>query len=109
MHRRAAGHVCRAKYVPKARLFYACFEHDCTGGSKDQTMSVYMVFPYMDHDLAGLLENERVKMLPSQIKLYMKQLLEGTEYLHMVYFSTLFFVSFLTHTFSCRIILSTAT
>ncbi|KAH9941132.1 Pkinase-domain-containing protein [Epithele typhae] len=45
-------------------------------------LSVYMVFPYMDHDLAGLLENERVKLTPSQIKLYMKQLLEGTEYMH---------------------------
>jgi serine/threonine protein kinase len=45
---------------------------------------VYMVFPYMDHDLAGLLENERVKLQPSHIKLYMKQLLEGTEYMHRV-------------------------
>ncbi|KAJ7791961.1 kinase-like domain-containing protein [Mycena olivaceomarginata] len=45
-------------------------------------VSVYMVFPYMDHDLAGLLENERVKLQPSHIKLYMKQLLEGTEYMH---------------------------
>ena len=43
-----------------------------------------MVFPYMDHDLAGLLENERVKLTPSQIKLYMKQLLEGTDYMHRV-------------------------
>ncbi|OCH84236.1 Pkinase-domain-containing protein [Obba rivulosa] len=49
---------------------------------KDAPLSVYMVFPYMDHDLAGLLENERVKLTPSQIKLYMKQLLEGTEYMH---------------------------
>ncbi|KAK7018986.1 kinase-like domain-containing protein [Favolaschia claudopus] len=47
-----------------------------------EALSVYMVFPYMDHDLAGLLENERVKLQPSQIKLYMKQLLEGTEYMH---------------------------
>lgn len=38
----------------------------------------------MDHDLAGLLENERVSLNPSQIKLYMKQLLEGTEYMHRV-------------------------
>ena len=45
-----------------------------------------MVFPYMDHDLAGLLENDRVKLQPSQIKLYMKQLLEGTEYMHRVRF-----------------------
>ncbi|KAI0698061.1 kinase-like domain-containing protein [Cerioporus squamosus] len=49
---------------------------------KEAPLSVYMVFPYMDHDLAGLLENERVKLTPSQIKLYMKQLLEGTEYMH---------------------------
>lgn len=49
-----------------------------------EPLSVYMVFPYMDHDLAGLLENERVVLTPSQIKLYMKQLLEGTEYMHRV-------------------------
>ncbi|KAL1690815.1 kinase-like domain-containing protein, partial [Schizophyllum commune] len=45
-------------------------------------LSVYMVFPYMDHDLAGLLENERAHLQPSHIKQYMKQLLEGTEYMH---------------------------
>lgn len=45
---------------------------------------MYMVFPYMDHDLAGLLENSRVTLAPSHIKLYMKQLLEGTEYMHKV-------------------------
>ncbi|KAG9311694.1 kinase-like domain-containing protein [Chiua virens] len=49
---------------------------------KESPLSVYMVFPYMDHDLAGLLENDRVKLQPSHIKLYMKQLLEGTEYMH---------------------------
>ncbi|KAH7882368.1 kinase-like domain-containing protein [Phlebopus sp. FC_14] len=51
-------------------------------GNGDTPLSVYMVFPYMDHDLAGLLENERVKLQPSHIKLYMKQLLEGTAYMH---------------------------
>jgi len=56
------------------------------GNGKDRPLSVYMVFPYMDHDLAGLLENDRVKLQPSQIKLYMKQLLEGTEYMHRVRF-----------------------
>ncbi|KIJ14604.1 hypothetical protein PAXINDRAFT_134877 [Paxillus involutus ATCC 200175] len=49
---------------------------------KASPLSVYMVFPYMDHDLAGLLENDRVKLQPSHIKLYMMQLLEGTEYMH---------------------------
>jgi len=53
-------------------------------GTAKDPLSVYMVFPYMDHDLAGLLENDRVKLQPSQIKLYMKQLLEGTEYMHRV-------------------------
>lgn len=63
------------------------------GRGKESPLSVYMVFPYMDHDLAGLLENERVKLSPSQIKLYMKQLLEGTEYMHRV---------LLVHRFSLR-------
>jgi len=58
------------------------------GNGKDRPLSVYMVFPYMDHDLAGLLENDRVKLQPSQIKLYMKQLLEGTEYMHRVRFQS---------------------
>ncbi|ORY55735.1 kinase-like domain-containing protein [Leucosporidium creatinivorum] len=43
----------------------------------------YMVFPYMDHDLAGLLENHQVRLVPAQIKQYAMQLLEGTRYLHL--------------------------
>jgi len=43
-----------------------------------------MVFPYMDHDLAGLLENPSVKLEVPEIKQYGKQLLEGTAYLHRV-------------------------
>jgi serine/threonine-protein kinase BUR1 len=43
-----------------------------------------MVFPYMDHDLSGLLENKAVQLAQSHIKLYMKQLLEGLEYMHEV-------------------------
>ncbi|KAI9305748.1 kinase-like domain-containing protein [Cunninghamella echinulata] len=44
--------------------------------------SIYMVFPYMDHDLAGLLDNPAVRLSTPQIKTYLKQLLEGTAYLH---------------------------
>ncbi|KAL7267220.1 serine/threonine protein kinase, CMGC, CDC2/CDK subfamily [Rhizina undulata] len=44
--------------------------------------TVYMVTPYMDHDLAGLLENPDVVFTEPQIKCYMLQLLEGTKYLH---------------------------
>lgn len=50
--------------------------------SRKERTSIYMVFPYMDHDLAGLLENPSVKLSVPQIKTYMKQLLEGTSYLH---------------------------
>lgn len=47
---------------------------------------IYMVFPYMDHDLAGLLDNPKVRLTQPQIKTYLKQLLEGTAYLHHVKF-----------------------
>lgn len=42
----------------------------------------YMVTPYMDHDLSGLLDNPDVHFTESHIKCYMLQLLEGTRYLH---------------------------
>lgn len=44
--------------------------------------SMFMVTPYMDHDLSGLLENPAVVFTEPQIKCYMKQLLEGCAYLH---------------------------
>lgn len=44
--------------------------------------SMFMVTPYMDHDLSGLLENPNVKFTEPQRKCYMKQLLEGCAYLH---------------------------
>ena len=43
----------------------------------------------MDHDLAGLLENSSVQLSQSHIKLYMKQLFEGVEYMHDVCTTTL--------------------
>ncbi|CAO3690952.1 unnamed protein product [Rhizopus stolonifer] len=49
---------------------------------KKEKGSIYMVFPYMDHDLAGLLDNPSVRLSQPQIKAYLKQLLEGTAYLH---------------------------
>ncbi|KAJ1913738.1 serine/threonine protein kinase, CMGC, CDC2/CDK sub [Mycoemilia scoparia] len=49
---------------------------------KSQQPSIYMVFPYMEHDLMGLIENKRVSLTIPHIKLYMQQLLEGTAYMH---------------------------
>ncbi|KAL6713084.1 serine/threonine protein kinase, CMGC, CDC2/CDK subfamily [Lecanora helva] len=43
---------------------------------------MYMVTPYMDHDLSGLLDNPGVHFSEPQIKCYMLQLLEGVAYLH---------------------------
>jgi serine/threonine protein kinase len=45
---------------------------------------MYMVTPYMDHDLSGLLENPDVHFTEPQIKCYMLQLLEGLRFLHNV-------------------------
>ena len=46
--------------------------------------SFYMVFPFMDHDLAGILDNQNIKLTLPQIKCYVKQLLEGLAHLHQV-------------------------
>ena len=45
---------------------------------------MYMITPYMEHDLSGLLENPAVHFTEPQIKCYMLQLLQGIEYLHAV-------------------------
>ncbi|KAL6507357.1 hypothetical protein OROGR_023552 [Orobanche gracilis] len=43
---------------------------------------VYLVFKYMEHDLAGLLSCPDIKFTESQIKCYMRQLLSGIEHCH---------------------------
>ncbi|KAG9138078.1 hypothetical protein Leryth_001328 [Lithospermum erythrorhizon] len=44
--------------------------------------SIYLVFEYMEHDVAGLLSCTDVKFNEPQIKCYMKQLLSGVEHCH---------------------------
>ncbi|CAD0049239.1 unnamed protein product [Aureobasidium pullulans] len=44
--------------------------------------TLYMVCPYMDHDLAGMTTNPDITFTEAQIKCYMLQLLEGLRYLH---------------------------
>ncbi|KAL3641481.1 hypothetical protein CASFOL_016449 [Castilleja foliolosa] len=44
--------------------------------------SLYLVFEYMEHDLAGLIASPRVKFTEPQIKCYMKQMLSGLEHCH---------------------------
>lgn len=45
---------------------------------------VFMVFPYMDHDMCGLLSNSDFKLSHSVAKLLMRQILEGMDYIHTV-------------------------
>lgn len=49
-------------------------------GKKRATL--YMVTPYMDHDLSGMTTNPDIHFTEAQIKCYMLQLLEGLRYLH---------------------------
>ncbi|KAL1533893.1 [pyruvate dehydrogenase (acetyl-transferring)] kinase [Salvia divinorum] len=44
--------------------------------------SLYLVFEYMKHDLARLLESAKFKFTEPQIKLYMQQILRGLEHSH---------------------------
>ncbi|ERN06520.1 probable serine/threonine-protein kinase At1g54610 [Amborella trichopoda] len=44
--------------------------------------SMYLVFEYMDHDLAGLSSCPDIIFSESQVKCYMKQLLSGLEHCH---------------------------
>ncbi|KUJ20198.1 Pkinase-domain-containing protein [Mollisia scopiformis] len=57
-------------------------EHHTKPTDKRKRAIMYMVTPYMDHDLSGLLENPTVKLQESHIKCYLLQLLEGLRYLH---------------------------
>ncbi len=57
----------------------------------DEISDILMVFPYMDHDLVGLLENQKVQLTVPVIKCYFKQVLAGLEYLHQVKFKIHFF------------------
>ncbi|TVY19083.1 Serine/threonine-protein kinase bur1, partial [Lachnellula arida] len=57
-------------------------EHHAKSTDKRKRAIMYMVTPYMDHDLSGLLENPNVKFTEPQIKCYLLQLLEGLRYLH---------------------------
>ena len=57
---------------------------DDKGKSGKKRATLYMVTPYMDHDLSGMLSNPDIRLSEPQIKCYMLQLLEGLRYLHDV-------------------------
>ncbi|KAK3048949.1 serine/threonine protein kinase, CMGC, CDC2/CDK sub [Extremus antarcticus] len=57
-------------------------QSDEKGKSGKKRATLYMVMPYMDHDLSGMLTNPDITFNEAQIKCYMLQLLEGLRYLH---------------------------
>ncbi|KUI71121.1 Serine/threonine-protein kinase bur1 [Cytospora mali] len=64
------------------RLEDMAVEHPARTTDKRKKPVMYMVMPYMDHDLSGLLDNPTVTFTEPQIKCYLMQLLEGLKYLH---------------------------
>lgn len=64
------------------RLDEMAVERKAGDGKKRATM--YMITPYMDHDLSGMTTNPDIQFTLPQIKCYMLQLLEGLRYLHEV-------------------------
>ena len=55
---------------------------DEKGKSGKKRATLYMVTPYMDHDLSGMLTNPDIRFSEAQVKCYLQQLLEGLRYLH---------------------------
>ncbi|KAI8052996.1 kinase-like domain-containing protein [Syncephalis plumigaleata] len=49
---------------------------------KNEKSIYYMAFPYMQSDLAGVLANENFILMQQDVKILMKQLLEGLAYIH---------------------------
>lgn len=45
--------------------------------------TIYLVFEYMEHDLAGLSSCPDIKFTEPQVKCYMRQLLHGVEHCHL--------------------------
>ncbi|KAF7875050.1 hypothetical protein EAF04_002222 [Stromatinia cepivora] len=57
-------------------------EHPQKNTDKKKKAIMYMVTPYFDHDLSGLLKNPNIHFTEPQIKCYMLQLLEGMRFIH---------------------------
>ncbi|KAI1840270.1 hypothetical protein JX265_013612 [Neoarthrinium moseri] len=64
------------------RLVDMAVEHHAKATDKRKRPIMYMATPYMDHDLSGLLDNPSITFTVPQIKCYLKQLLQGLQYLH---------------------------
>ncbi|WOL04116.1 putative serine/threonine-protein kinase [Canna indica] len=50
--------------------------------ASQKSCNLYLVFEYMEHDLAGLAARPDLKFTEPQVKCYMRQLLEGLDHCH---------------------------
>ncbi|GMK56314.1 hypothetical protein CspeluHIS016_0301540 [Cutaneotrichosporon spelunceum] len=57
--------------------------HRKVPSDRSQRGDIFMVFPFMDHDLCGLLLNKDFRMSHSTAKLIFKQILEGLHHIHV--------------------------
>uniref|UniRef100_A0A6A7G8S3 Cyclin-dependent kinase C-1 n=1 Tax=Hirondellea gigas TaxID=1518452 RepID=A0A6A7G8S3_9CRUS len=51
-------------------------------GDKNADPEIYMVFEYLDHDLAGIMRNHEVTLQEKHIKYYVRSILEALYYIH---------------------------
>lgn len=69
-------------HVNVLTLTKMAIERPTTSKDNRKKATLYMVTPYMSHDLSGLLDNPAVQLSEAHIKCYMVQLLRGLQYLH---------------------------
>ena len=84
VERQTGSLLARALQTAMYRYPYLHPTVDEKGKSGKKRATLYMVMPYMDHDLSGMLTNPDIRFSDAQIKCYMQQLLEGLRYLHDV-------------------------
>ncbi|XP_029059129.1 cyclin-dependent kinase 9 isoform X1 [Monodon monoceros] len=73
--------ICRTKDVPSVTAFCGPFIRAASPYNRCKG-SIYLVFDFCEHDLAGLLSNVLVKFTLSEIKRVMQMLLNGLYYIH---------------------------
>ena len=49
---------------------------------KDKNKTIYLIFEFMHHDLAGIYKNN-VKLSDQEIKYIIKEILTGVQFIHM--------------------------
>ncbi|XP_038721085.1 probable serine/threonine-protein kinase At1g54610 isoform X2 [Tripterygium wilfordii] len=75
------------KFMAREILILRCLDHPNVVkleglATSRMSCSLYLVFEYMEHDLAGLAASPGIRFTEPQVKCYMLQLLSGLEHCH---------------------------